>query len=107
MSNTHEQAARILVEAGYAKEPTHDVDGIIDGYVRVRDSGYGLNEKIQYMSDTLEGRRQLDAIEDYLVNNYRSIWHKEVVNNPIETPRYRWRKDRIKWLLNQLTEREL
>jgi hypothetical protein len=40
-------AAEVLVEAGYAKSFAEDSDGIIEGYVRVRDSGYGtLHEKV-------------------------------------------------------------
>ena len=113
--NILEKAAEILVESGYAIKYREDGREHLERgkyfYVYVGSNGGEcgryLDEIMCYpFSDTLNGRRQADAIEDYLRDNCRQEWHKDVFNNPPIAPYHQWRLDRIKWCLEKLTEDE-
>ena len=110
-SSISKKCAEILVEAGYA-----------DGYLDLNEGRgntplYHLvwtssdrctingNEDISVFADTLEGRRQADAIENYLVLEHYGLWFasKQIENNKTPVlPRRKWRLDRIKWCIQEL-----
>ena len=104
--NGLQKAAEILVECGYAARLS------VDGFVRVRDSSWGSEsglrgEKVDPFADILEGRRQADAIEDYLEVNYGNLWNiKSILRNQDEGGcQHQWRLNRIKWCLQQLGDK--
>ena len=108
--NNLKKAAEILVECGYAKEiATHfyymPEDSAI--YVQFRKPDPfddSCQQKVNPFADTLEGRRQADAIEDWLSINHSLNWHKsrsEVLVIDYKTC-HKWRLDRIKWCLDNL-----
>jgi len=100
------KAAEILVECGYADSYLIDKrehlqhnppitmvihDTVVDG----------IRFECDPFSDTLEGRRQADVIEDWLNNNNQSMWLTSGIK--IKLPKgHQWRLDRIKWCLEQL-----
>ena len=56
-------------------------------------------------ADTLEGRRQADAIEDWLCNNYEKLWEQASDDDLIldhDITHHQWRLDRIKWCVEEL-----
>ena len=105
--NELQKAAEILVESGYginAREPTDDIDyiHITVGFIIVI---------VDLFADTLEGRRQADAIEDYLMLKKGSlIWaaSQNATANMCQdkdlNSNHKWRLDRIKWCLNELSK---
>ncbi len=68
-----QKAAEILVKAGYARNIDKDFDNHIynDIYVEFKD---GTIELVEPIANTLEGRWQFDAIEDFLVWNHQDLW---------------------------------
>lgn len=104
--------AEILVECGYAKSLAEDSEGVINGWVTICDSGYGIHEKVDPFADTLEGRRQLDALEDWLKFNQYNLWNfsEEDISqmnksDSTQMSSHQWRLDRIKWCIEQLEEK--
>ena len=107
--NTLEKCAEILLESKYC---THQAMNLSNTYilltVNIPGTPYCKAERCDpfYAGKDTErechARRQEDAIEDWLINNQRELWHKTCVNNPIATPMYQWRLDRIKWCISEL-----
>ena len=101
-----EKIAEILVECGYADHATDD--GL---YVVWSDPDIDhLYEKIQYTQDTLEGRRQADAIEDWLLLEKNQLWNNSYteanwVTDNGKLLNHQWRLDRIKWCIEQLGDK--
>ena len=74
--NELQKCAEILVECGYAKRI---VTMSALTLVQVRDSGYGLNEECNPFANTLEGRRQIEAIYNhYYGGDYRQEMIEEI-----------------------------
>ena len=101
-----QKAAEILVECGYAydwrTQYSLPVAGSERQFLQVnKNQAYAV--AVCFDEDTLEGRRQADAIENWLRDNHRELWHKTVVNNLPEAPYHQWRLDRIKWCLKELS----
>ena len=97
-----QKAAEILVECGYGDYKTDN-----NNYVCWRDPEIdNTMEAVKPFSDTLEGRRQADAIEDWLrINKPFSIWKESGYHcfiNKEKGGNYQWRLDRIKWCLQEL-----
>ena len=94
--------AEALVECGYAKE----ID-CLGEYVVVEENN-GRDEWIQEtdpFADTLEGRRQADALEDWLVHERTLLWIKSSdsrVVPELNKSKHQDRIDRIKWCFEQL-----
>lgn len=97
--------AQALVEQGYA-------DNVADDGVSLR-----ANDPEQYLdtfgyievdpfSDTLEGRRQADALEDWLQLEYAALWRQSSGECDYSNrwPTHEWRLDRIRWCFEQLTK---
>lgn len=101
------KAAEILVECGYAdKWDYREPDTWIHYCQRITQEHWRL---IQFTNDTLEGRRQADAIEDWLYINAMVTWFesvkyqgKRLTNKTLHQSRI----DRIKWCLEQLIKTE-
>ena len=104
--NELQKAAEILIETGiYLKSKCDERP-----YTHVLipdDSFVGTHAVlVQPFADTLEGRRQADAIEDWLHKNHQSLLIK--CKDNVQAPRlseYNGRKkrlDRIKWCLHEL-----
>jgi len=110
--------AEALVECGYALDIANSFDfvpkkGII--YLKMTESKdyfqIGKVQEVDPFADTLEGRRQADALEDWLITansiNYdidgKLLWDKsEYIND--DNGQHQWRLDRIKWCFEQLEE---
>ena len=99
--------AEALVKCGYAKE----ID-CLGEYVVVEENN-GRDEWIQEtdpFADTLEGRRQADALEDWLCSKYElipdSVWEISSKYASLTSTRHQWRLDRIKWCMNQLEKED-
>ncbi len=116
MTNTSKKAAEILVECGYAKNtPACIKQTLLDSpettYLdkEIHD-GYYCVITVDPFIDTLEGRRQVDAIEDYLHQKKHALLIKckneTLAQRPSEYNGRRKRLDRIKWCLEKLTEVE-
>jgi hypothetical protein len=125
--NIQNKAAEILVECGYAQKYNKwyggtcdnftDSDDTIGDYYTVEWSSHAYtdrhvqvdpngSERVNPFSDTLEGRRQADAIEDYLETSEPILWvnsRKDIQMN-YYTQRHQWRLDRIKWCLQELSD---
>lgn len=107
MNNILQKCAEILClpECGYSKEAPKGTRDY--GFVCVKDNNWPSVSGYRYVTvnpfvNAMDSREQADAIEDYLRDNERELWHKTVVNNPISTPSYKWRLDRIKWCIEEL-----
>lgn len=97
--------AQALVEHGYA----HSIAGN-EISLRANDSEeykdtFGYID-IDPFSDTLEGRRQADALEDWLYYKQFNIWAKSsgAACGPQHEHFHQWRLDRIRWCFEQLTK---
>jgi len=98
--NINEKCAEILVECKFCEFVT---DGNIDIDT---DQEVLRMDHINPFTDTLEGRRQADAIESYLIQNN---FHREfniLTAKPEITDFHQWRLDSIKWCLEQLINEE-
>ena len=99
-----QKAAEILVESKY-------IGGFWgNGEFLFYDRGFENETRIDPFRDTLEGRRQADAIEDWLRStktlNALHLW-LTISKEPCgERTHHQWRLDRIKWCLEQLSEEE-
>ena len=98
------KAAEILVEYGYAYRLT--VSGLADVYRIIKGSYEGKQLLVDPFADTLEGRRQADAIEDWLAEYEGELWElKSICHNQDEGDnRHQWRLDRIKRCLVELSK---
>ena len=98
------QYAEILVKCGYAKFMLRpDI---------IEVSGYSV--KVNPFADTLEGRRQADAIEGYLRWHETELWKESYIKtskyyesmiDSLVCKVHQWRLDRIKWCVEQLEQR--
>jgi hypothetical protein len=90
------KTVEILVKAGYAEK-------IIGKGVQTTAEWY---TEIDPFADTLEGRQQADAIEDWLVNNEIGLWIQSSNSRfvPEQKSKHQDRLDRIKWCLEQIDE---
>ena len=63
-------------------------------------------EKCDPFAGTLEGRRQADAIEDWIEENEGKLWRvNSICNNQDESDsHHQWRLDRIKWCLDEMSK---
>ena len=101
------KAAEILVECGYGESSL--CKDLAHSHIRVKDESFGSatgyrGEAVQPFADTLEGRRQADAIEDWLDNTSKhfELWDKSAGWCKPTNGNHQWRLDRIKWCLEQL-----
>ena len=99
--NILQKAAEILVECGYADKLGYMENGNAE-VIRTK-----LFHHVEPFADTLEGRRQADAIEDWLWERYLKIHTEgdlwgESINIEQESTKHQWRLDRIKWCLEEL-----
>ncbi len=107
MSNISKKAAEILVES------VKDAKNVYQHYSASKDYYIEFNDEtlnnVEPFSDTLIGRRQADAIEDYLHDKHPDILEqsKRFCRVPCPYNGRQKRLDRIKWCLEQLTEVEL
>ena len=104
--NELEKCAEILVESGYeGAEWVTKLEHIVWICKDDRDLD-GLKVEVQVFCDTLEGRRQADAIEDWLLKEENELWHisgGEICSGDDYKPNsHQWRLDRIKWCIQQL-----
>ena len=100
--------AEALVECGYAKAYQGELGNY---FLDTQDYQFDIliREKCDPFTDTLEGRRQANALEDWLINansiNYdidgNLLWDKsEYIND--DNGQHQWRLERIKWCFEQL-----
>lgn len=105
--NTDKLMAEALVECGFISEyhePNPD-----NYYVSMRESytyivGLALYE-INPFADTLESRRQADALEDWLYYNIYDLWTQSMAIKQQSDNFHQWRLDRIKYCFEQLAEK--
>ena len=101
--NELQKCAEILVECGYAYECYEREN---QGWLIQHEKGMRMAYPVKPYMDTLEGRRQADAIEDWLVSNYvtceRNLWEESKNPSNHNKPQHQWRLDRIKWCIEQL-----
>ena len=62
-----------------------------------------LDRFIEPLHDSLEGRRQADAIEDWLKGKNKELWERSVFVH-YSGRNHQWRLDRIKWCLEELSK---
>ena len=106
MSDVLKKAAEILVECGYATS----------FFAINKDSHYWIRFKgtdkehthVDPFADALDGRRQADAIEDWLCIYQYPLWNSS--DTKAEYPEktdtsfwHLWRINKIKWCLEQLS----
>jgi len=96
--NIEKIAAGILVEAGYASS------WYSLGHHWLRFKGSGKEHaSVNPFTDTLSGRRQLDAIEDWICANHMTMYIGDSAGHvPPNSNYHQWRMDRIKYCLEQL-----
>ena len=103
--NTLEKCAEILVAVEYAQYEWIN----LHGRQAVEKYSTGASYLCDPFADTLEGRRQADAIEDYLICKKGSlIWavsqnaKANMCQDKDLNSNHKWRLDRIKWCLEEL-----
>ena len=101
------QIAEALVECGYADDINEDHIAIAHQCGEFGDDVDWEFRPVQYDADTLEGRRQADALDDWLGRHELELWKEgglKVINfQPEDTfSEHQWRLDRIKWCFEQL-----
>lgn len=112
----NKRIAEALVECGMYAEVVPITDGkkvahyigYIDEFNGTRD--YRKSDKIDPFADTLEGRRQADALEDWLTLNHYPLWNRSELD--AESPEkpysengafwYQHRRNKLKWCFEQL-----
>ena len=110
MTNLKTEAA-LLVKCeyadhfGYTKAPSNE---IIGWFVSWQPDPY-KTEQVNPYADTLTGRQQLDALEDWLFRNHHRLWEKSSNkwgerSHAIKS--HQWRLDRIKWCCEQMGDNE-
>jgi len=99
MTDINKVMAEALVEQGYADDMRDNLIAIVYQVGDGGDTDWSFHPVIPF-SDTLEGRRQADALEDWLFMNG---FYSEFQNNlSMEPSLHKWRLDRIKWCFEQL-----
>jgi len=106
--NELQKAAEILVECGYADDVNENHTAHAHQCGKYGDDVSWELRPIEFDKDTLEGRRQADAIEDYLHQNfyYLVCESKEEIKSS-DVAEYNGRQkriDRIKWCLQELSK---
>jgi len=112
MKTIEQIAAEILVECGKYVEinPVKDNRktafwiGFLNECNGPRD--YRKSSRIDPFADTLEGRRQSDAIEDWIYSVHEDLWEQSHLIVELPFISFKWRLDRIKWCLEQLRDEE-
>jgi len=124
--NELEIVADILVEMGYAEEYQEFKGGTVskssenyDTWFVIYKNSYGYtdkqstedpikSERVDIISNTLKSRMQLDIVEDWLYNNNRKLYERNIWNIRIKdyNSHHQWRKDRILWCISRLTKDE-
>lgn len=105
-------AGELLVKSGYAASSDRNLS---DTYYLARvenNQGHFEASEVDPFANTIVGRRQADVIETYLAFNESTLWHhsKSGIESTAEschkqfTTHHKWRLDRIKWCLEQLTK---
>jgi hypothetical protein len=92
--------AGALVECGYACK-----DKAENGYIWRFLKGAALREKCDPYADTLAGRRQADALEDWLYDYNEDLWEESVHipdRHKLKCTLHQWRLECIKWCFEQL-----
>lgn len=98
--NKQKKAAEILVECGYAYCHRECRDDKYEGQYKINKLTNKSWYVVEPFSDTLEGRRQADAIEQYLYDHRYNLWSRSLGDESNATTQHQWRLDRIKWCLN-------
>ena len=95
----NKRIAEALVECGYAESINEDGTLYIENGVWLV-----WNEQCDPFADTLEGRRQADALEDWLI--YKGYYDEFDFSKLAGWPRnfHQWRLDRIKWCFEALSD---
>lgn len=96
-----EKSAEILVECGYA---IIGINGYMEPCYWRNGDKHPKEIVINPLADTLEGRRQADAIEDWLWIKQTSLWDKSFHHIEISGDGRKMRLDRIKWYLDNLRD---
>ena len=107
--NELQKCAEILVEAGYASDYGGGCDPISGNeyWIRSKEPVGFKHIPVQVFVDTLEGRRQADAIEDWLVYNHGELWCDSECLTECCTNKHKehqWRLDRIKWCIKEIKD---
>ena len=65
-------------------------------------------QKVDPFADTIEGRRQADALEDWLAQEHGKLWGKsaDYVGFKFHWHYHQWRLDRIKWCFQRLEKHD-
>ena len=106
--NELEKCAQILVECGYANIMRGGNDKITgcEYWIGNVINNIPVQIPVQIFADTIEGRRQADAIEDYIRFNHDQTWRNSrfVLNVPdsSDSSNHQWRLDRIKYCIKDL-----
>lgn len=111
MKTIEQIAAEVLVKQGYALTIYDEAFPQYIGYICVRDPDWHSEtgnraEKCEPFADTLEGRKQSDAIEDWLYSVHEDLWEQSHLIVELPFISFKWRLDRIKWCLEQLRDEE-
>ncbi len=93
----NKQIAEILVECGYAKDINKDKGQ----YIVAINVPVTIWVWCDPFADTLEGRRQADALEEYLMDERPKIWFASGPHICLISTRRQRRLDRIKWCFEQ------
>ena len=111
--NIYQKCAEILVERGYAYnwkgKYRMPVSKTKWPYLQVNEN-QAYTVEVDPFADTLEGRRQLDVIEDWFESqvfkdepsNAFILWHESGKQIGCDESCHKWRKDRIERCLNKL-----
>lgn len=99
----NKQIAEALVECGYAESTGYDPNYKGDARTTIVTKGYKRVHHVDPFADTLEGRRQADALEDWLI--YKGYCEEFDFSKLAGWPRnfHQWRLDRIKWCFEELS----
>lgn len=108
--NELRKCAEILVECGYVPRYFHYMGKTITLAKTEASQRIQEYELCNPFIDTIEGRRQADAIEDWLYsltrynNNYKGLqlWEASIEKVSGSENRHQFRLDRIKWCIEQL-----
>ena len=93
--------AEALVECGYADSWSQQVNGQVPEIVR-----HTYKIPVLPFNDTLEGRRQADALEDWLKSCHGELWDDSETVLPSGKGSHSLRLDRIKWCFKQLEKED-
>ena len=111
----NKRIAEALVECGYADNNWLNSDNSSEWWVcwvAWDNDTIIRNEIVDPFADTLESRRQADALEDWLDNFWsRNLWQASVsaikkYNSKTIANNHQWRLDRIKWCFEYLEEKD-